>query len=220
MTADRTPNRQPVLTPADRYSEILFGLIMALSFTCALSVAEAGETEVRTMLIAALSCNTAWGIVDGIMYLLDALTERGRGLVLLQRFEAAREPAAADTVIREALPDVIANALEPQDVETMRTRLAATASRAPRPRLTIDDFRGAVGVALLVIVSTVPVTLPFVFLASPATALRASNGIAVLLLCVIGWQQGRYAGVRPWLMALAMVGIGMACVSLTMALGG
>jgi VIT1/CCC1 family predicted Fe2+/Mn2+ transporter len=220
MTADGQPDRQRVLSPADRYSEILFGLIMALSFTCALSVAEAGEAEVRTMLIAALSCNTAWGIVDGIMYMLDALTERGRGLVLLRRFEAAREPAAADAVIREALPDVIANALEPRDVETMRARLATVAPVAQGARLTLDDLRGAVGVALLVIVSTVPVALPFVFLDQPATAVRASNAVANGLLFVMGWQQGRYAGVRPWLMALAMVGIGMACVSLTMALGG
>ena len=51
-----------ILDPMDRISEVLFGLIMALTFTCTLGVAAA---EVRTMLIGALGCNLAWGIIDG-----------------------------------------------------------------------------------------------------------------------------------------------------------
>ena len=58
-----------MLSPVERHGEILFGLIMALSFTCTLSVAESGRAEVRTMLFAALGCNLAWGIVDAVMYL-------------------------------------------------------------------------------------------------------------------------------------------------------
>jgi hypothetical protein len=54
-----------VLDPIDRISEILFGLIMVLTFTGSLGVAEAGRDDVRTMLIGALGCNLAWGIIDG-----------------------------------------------------------------------------------------------------------------------------------------------------------
>jgi len=42
-----------VLSPIDRYSEIFFGLIVALGFTCTLSVARAGDAGTRTMLFAA-----------------------------------------------------------------------------------------------------------------------------------------------------------------------
>lgn len=213
-------DRQAILSPLERYSEILFGLIMALSFTCSLSIAAAGRAEVRTMLFAALGCNTAWGVVDAIMYLLATLTERGRGLVLLRRFEAARDAEAANAIVRDALPGVLVDALQPGDVDTLRARLQGVRRAIPRLRLTLDDFRGAVGVALLVIASTLPVALPFVFVRDPGTALRASNGVAITLLFVMGWQQGRYAGVRPVTMASAMVGIGVACVSLTIAFGG
>src|SRR5256885_2262829 len=58
-----------VLEPIDRVSEVLFGLIMVLTFTGSLSVAEAGRDDVRTMLIGALGCNLAWGIIDGVLYL-------------------------------------------------------------------------------------------------------------------------------------------------------
>jgi hypothetical protein len=74
VTGD-TRGRGPALNPVERHGEVLFGLIMVLSFTCTLSVAEGGRTEVRTMLIAALGCNLAWGIVDAVMYLIAALAD-------------------------------------------------------------------------------------------------------------------------------------------------
>jgi hypothetical protein len=49
-----------VLDPMDRISEVLFGLIMALTFTCTLGVVTADNIQVRTMLFAALGCNLAW----------------------------------------------------------------------------------------------------------------------------------------------------------------
>ena len=67
-----------VLEPIDRISEALFGLIMVLTFTGSLSVAESGRAEVRDMLVGALGCNLAWGIIDAIMYLMGCLAERAR----------------------------------------------------------------------------------------------------------------------------------------------
>lgn len=71
-----------VLDPIDRISEVVFGVLMAMTFIGALNVAEAGEGEVRKVLIAALGCNIAWGLTDGIMYLVAQLTERSRARML------------------------------------------------------------------------------------------------------------------------------------------
>jgi len=220
MTPDARAGRPRVLSPIDRYSEILFGLIMALGFTCTLSVAEAGKAEVRTMLFAVLGCNTAWGLVDAIMYLLDSLSERGRSLALLRRLHSSGRPDAADQAIREVLPEALGEVLKPADVDVLRQRLLAIPTESTRLRLTADDLRGAVGVALLVITSTLPVALPFLFLDDPSQAVRTSNAVANLLLFAMGWQLGRYVGIRPILMALAMVAIGVGCVGLTVAFGG
>jgi hypothetical protein len=43
-----------VLDPMDRISEILFGVIMALTFTLTLGVVTAGDPAIRTMLLGAL----------------------------------------------------------------------------------------------------------------------------------------------------------------------
>jgi hypothetical protein len=70
---DKSPRR--LLDPVDRTSEVLFGLIMALSFTCSLSAAGAGREDVRTMLIAAIGCNIAWGLIDAIIFLMKGYTK-------------------------------------------------------------------------------------------------------------------------------------------------
>jgi hypothetical protein len=54
---------------------------MVLTFTGSLSVAEAGRDDVRTMLIGALGCNLAWGIIDGVLYLMGCLADKGRNLM-------------------------------------------------------------------------------------------------------------------------------------------
>jgi hypothetical protein len=71
-----------VLDPIDRVSEVIFGVLMAMTFIGAVNVAEAGNGEVRKVLIAALGCNIAWGLTDGIMYLVAMLTERSRARML------------------------------------------------------------------------------------------------------------------------------------------
>jgi VIT1/CCC1 family predicted Fe2+/Mn2+ transporter len=70
------------LDPFDRVSEVVFGVLMAMTFIGALNVAEAGKGEVRTVMVAALGCNIAWGLTDGIMYLVGMLTERTRSRTL------------------------------------------------------------------------------------------------------------------------------------------
>lgn len=67
-----------ILSPVDRQSEVLFGLIMAMTFTGTLSVAESGREEVRAMLVGAIGCNIAWGLVDGVMFIVSRLVDRAR----------------------------------------------------------------------------------------------------------------------------------------------
>ena len=88
------------------------------------------------------------------------------------------------------------------------------------PRLRPDDWRGALGVLLLVFLSTFPVVIPFLLLQDARTALRVSNAIAIALLFLNGYALGRLAGHRPVRIGLLMVLIGTALVAITIALGG
>ena len=87
-----------VLDPVDRISEVLFGLIMALTFTGSLSAAESGRADVELMLTGAIGCNIAWGLVDAVMYLMSSVVERSRSLLTLKRVREAAE-SHADLVV-------------------------------------------------------------------------------------------------------------------------
>jgi hypothetical protein len=181
-----------VLDPTERFSEVLFGLIMVLTFTGSLSAAESGRNEVRTMLIGALGCNLAWGIIDALFYLMNVLGYRGHGAVALRRLHRTTDPAEARAIIAEALPPVMAATLEPQDFERLRERLATIPDPAARVPLHRDDLRGALGVFLLVFLSTFPVVIPFLVMHDAMLALRVSNGIAIVLLFAGGYALARY----------------------------
>ena len=99
--------RERLLDPVDRISEILFGLIMAVTIVGSLSIATAGQNEVRTVLIAALGCNFAWGLVDAVMYLVRTMTERTRYVVLGKRVMGA-DAATAQRMITSTLPEHLA----------------------------------------------------------------------------------------------------------------
>jgi VIT1/CCC1 family predicted Fe2+/Mn2+ transporter len=209
-----------VLEPIDRVSEVLFGLIMVLTFTGALSVAEAGREDIRMMLIGALGCNVAWGIIDGVLYLMGCLAEKARDLFNLRAVRKATDPQKAQRLIAAALPSVFASALQPEELELMRQRLVQLPEPPQRARLHSEDWLGAVGVFLLVFLSTLPVVIPFLFMHNVMLALRVSNLIAIVILFLAGFTYGRCTGRRPALMGISMVVLGLVLVGITMALGG
>lgn len=53
MPDDPVKSTRRVLDPIDRVSEVLFGLIMVLTFTGSISVAEGGRESIHTMLFSA-----------------------------------------------------------------------------------------------------------------------------------------------------------------------
>jgi VIT1/CCC1 family predicted Fe2+/Mn2+ transporter len=207
----------PVLDPIDRVSEMIFGLLMALTFTGSLSVATAGREDVRTMMFTALGCNLAWGLADAVMYLVRTVTERTRKRTLLAQLRAA-DAATGQRLVAEALPPRLADAAGPEALEGMRRRLLELPSA--RSRLGPRDFKAALGVFLLVVLATFPVVIPFIAFRETAFALRVSNALSLSMLFAAGWALGRYAGGSAWRSGLAMAVTGAALIGAIIALGG
>jgi VIT1/CCC1 family predicted Fe2+/Mn2+ transporter len=209
-----------VLEPNERISEVLFGLIMVLTFTGSLSVAEGDRAEVRTILIGALGCNIAWGIIDGVLYLMGCLSEQGRDIRALRALRKAAAPEEAHRAIADALPPMVAAGLGPAEYESMRQKLVQLPEPPSYPRIGKHEWLGALQVFLWVFLITFPVASPFIFMDSLGQAMRVSNAIAIVLLFLTGYAFGRVAEYRPWLTGLAMVVLGAILVGITMALGG
>ncbi|RIL05185.1 MAG: hypothetical protein DCC75_11925 [Proteobacteria bacterium] len=210
----------PALDPVSRTSEILFGLIMVLSFTCSLRAADFGRDDVREMLIGALGCNLAWGIIDAFFYLMNVAAERGRERVLLRKLAAEPNQEAARKLFQGAVPEFIESSLSAAGFNDLRQSLLKKQGATAGALLTFEDLRASLLIFALVFLTTFPVALPFLLISEPERALRASNLVALLLLFSLGYSLGSYAGRRPLMWGLAMTLIGAALVLVTIALGG
>jgi len=219
-TKEQMKTHKRVLEPNDRISEVLFGLIMVLTFTGSLSVAEAGREDVRIMLIGALGCNVAWGIIDGVLYIMGCLAEKGSNLATLRAVRAASDPQKAQRLIADALPAPVSSVMKPEELELLRTRLAGLPEPPERAGLDKSDWTGAFAVFLVVFLSTFPVTIPFMFIHDAKIAMRVSNAIAIGMLFLTGAAYARCIGRSPGLIGACMVILGVVLVAITMALGG
>jgi VIT1/CCC1 family predicted Fe2+/Mn2+ transporter len=220
MSPTTTERRARVLDPMSRVSEVLFGLIMVLTFTGSLSVATAGHAEVREMLVGALGCNFAWGVIDAMLYLLGVLAEKGHGLAALRALQRTSDAQKARSIVADALPPLVASVLEPSELDRVRERLLRLPEPPQAARLQGEDWKAAFAICLLVFLSTLPVAVPFVLMQEAHTALRVSNAIAITMLFFCGYAVGRMTGHPPWIAGIGMVFLGSAVVAMTMSLGG
>jgi VIT1/CCC1 family predicted Fe2+/Mn2+ transporter len=207
------------LDPAEILGELLFGLIMVLTFTLGASVAGGYE---RGILLAAIGCNVAWGVIDGVLVVMANRYARRRRGRLLRVIHAARDESSAIAAIRDEFEFGVSVETRPED----RARLYRsvhdfyTRARVAPMSFTRTDVATGFAVFLLVVGSALPAVLPFLVISDPHVALRASNALLIAMLFVAGWLYGRHIDMRPWLAGLVLTAIGVGLVALAIALGG
>ena len=193
---------------------------MTLTFTCSISIASTHQAEIRQLLIGAIGCNLAWGIVDATMYLIGVLAHKSRSKMILQDIQQSTDAGKSHQYISDALPPILASVIENEELEEMRNKLLKIPERRGYVRLTAEDINKAIRLFLLVFISTFPVVLPFIFIRDAGIALRVSNGVAILMMFLCGWSVARYVGFSKWKMGAAMIVLGFMMVAITIALGG
>jgi hypothetical protein len=208
MPEDEPKPHFGVLDPLERISEVLFGVIMALTFTCTLGVATADNIQVKTMLIGALGCNLAWGVIDAGVYLIARVNLSGRKILMLRAMRAAADRGAARRILADALPPLLVSALSEAQVDEMRQLLQKIPHRI------------ALGVCLLCFLFDISRggTVPRVWRCQNGTArLQRGGGVSVVLLRVCVRIR---SGFSSWVAGLFMVVFGGAMVGVAIALGG
>lgn len=211
------------LTAGERLGELLFGLIMTLSFTLTAGfVVGEDRAAVRELLIATIGCNLAWGIIDGGLLILGRVFDRGRGGRIRQLIGTSHDDHAAHAHIAAELDET----LEPVTSAEGRTRLYAEIREHVRrghggpSGIRGDDWVAAFGVFLLVSAASVPAALPFAFIDEPWTALRVSNAVLIVMLFAIGYRWAGYTSIQPLRAAFTITAFGVAMVAAAIALGG
>jgi hypothetical protein len=211
------------LDPASRLGEILFGLIMVLTFTLAAGVAVPKDrTGARELLLAAIGCNLAWGIIDAVMYLMNCMTVRAGKLRLVKAVQGAPNSQSALKLIQDEVQPEFQEFFRPEDADTFGQSLLQHIGRASATKraLTRDEMYGAIACFWLVFVSCLPAALPFLIFSQPRFALRVSNFLLIAMLFVIGQKWAQYAGTNRLLTGLVMVAVGLVLVGIAILLGG
>ena len=213
------------LDPGTRMGEILFGLIMTLTFTlgAGLMLEQEGREGARSLLVATIGCNIAWGLIDGVFYVLGQVFDRGRRARITAEVRAASTPAEAERRVANELDESLA----PLADDTARSALYASIARRlagdttpPGARVTRADLLGGFWAGWLVFACSFPAAVPFFFIDDPHVALRVSNLLLIVLLAIVGYRAGREAGARPWVSAATFVVAGLLLVGAAIALGG
>jgi hypothetical protein len=207
------------LSPFERASEIIFGILMAISVTAAFEITTGGELDVRELMIAALGCNLAWGLIDGVIHLLQQQFERHRHHRTMLELRGLAAQDAFRERVREALPPIFGEALTPDNFARLRKLVESYA--APRPAYwSWREVAVAAIICLLVFGSTFPLVVPFMLMDDAWLALRASHAVAVVMLFALGWRIGRWSGASPFVSGVVLALVGIVLAVTCVALGG
>jgi VIT1/CCC1 family predicted Fe2+/Mn2+ transporter len=215
----RSPFR--AIEPGESLAEILFGLVMVLSFTLGANLASGSKADLRELLLAALGCNLAWGVIDGVFFVMGRRFERNRAATLIRGLQAESDDDAI-AAIRRDLEDGVAGLADRPAREAFYAEVLALV-RAARPRrrgFTADDLGSGLTAGCLVVATALPAILPFLLMSDGPAALRVSNAILTGLLFLVGFRWARFVGANPWWTGTAMMGLGVALVAVAIALGG
>jgi VIT1/CCC1 family predicted Fe2+/Mn2+ transporter len=213
------------LDPGESLGEILFGLIMVLTFTLGASIAirvGEGAGDARELLYAAIGCNLAWGIIDAVLYVMGNVFARSRRVRLIRAIKAAPDEVAALTAIRNEMEPGLESITQEGDRDRLYRSIYTSVARSEpqKTRVTRDDLMGAIAVFLLVFITALPAAAPFLLVNDLWLGLRLSNLLLIILLFLVGYRWAHHTDANPWLAGLAVTALGVLLVAVAIPLGG
>jgi VIT1/CCC1 family predicted Fe2+/Mn2+ transporter len=169
-----------------------------------------------------VGCNLAWGIIDGVMYVMTCMFERARVVRLHEKILAVDDEPRAMELVAGELDERLA------PISDHRARLAfygdivrtVRATEPGRVRITREDVFGGIASFWLVFITALPAVIPFLIIDDPVRALRASNTLLIAMLFLVGYAWGKRVNDRPWAVGLSMTMFGVILVLVAIRLGG
>ncbi len=211
------------LSPGTRLGEILFGLIMTLTFTLGAAAFFGGtEGASRSLLYATIGCNVAWGIIDAALMLFGTIFDRSRLARLGNAIATTSTDEGAVAIVANELDETLVPITTPDQRRALYHDVIAQVRRTERkrPRLTKADFYAAAAIFWSVFIASFPAALPFLLIDDPWIALRASNALLIAILFWVGYRWAGYTNIRPAYAGFVLVAISFTLVAIAIPLGG
>lgn len=224
MTSNPIGHITKIIDPGDALGEVLFGLIMALTWTVGSRlVFEEEGLNVRDLIVATIGCNVAWGIIDAVLFILGTTFYKSRRLRLFRQVKAAGKESDALTVLANEFPiNEAPFSAKSADTDVLYRSLLTLARRSDPVKVSLSkgDLSAAIAVFLLVSATAIPAVIPFFLIEDAHLALRVSNLFLIMLLFVTGYAWAKFSGGRPIQAGMTMTCLGLLLVAIAIALGG
>ena len=201
--------------------ELLYGFIMALIFVSAAQFEIMHFSSNTDLILAIIGMNTAWGIVDMVIFsLVDRFDQREYVRIIESKEDVDDE--YIKKLIHYNLSGTLIDVLDEKDEirivkEILRSRLEPEEDlKKERRSLYIGNF-----LCFVYTISTViPVSIPLLLIEDMGTACLWSSLVSAAFMFLIGYLMHEYTGVNKWLMGLIVASIGMGITFLALILGG
>jgi hypothetical protein len=219
------------LDPIDALSTIFFSILFALLFTLSYAIliyhgaigSNLSSGYGQELFLAILGAVTAWGIIDGVLYVLAEVLARSERYRLLQYIQTSDSEEEAATAIADELDFILEPITSDEQRHDLYHGMLAYLSQAEPQAIGLqrEDVVGAVAAALLSVVAVLPSLLPLLLVPDNfALAIRISNVVSFLVIFATGYSWGIHTDTNPWKTGLLLASVCLAMVLVAMLLGG
>lgn len=194
---------------------------MVLTFTLAGGVAKADAQEI---ILGAAGCAVAWGIIDGSIFMLNSLFQKGWRMRLMQQLKEVRQDEAVG-ILRKEFDERYADVISEPTRELVYKDITESIKSIPveRPTISKDDVMGAVGLVVIEAVCSLFAIIPLIIFGDQWYALRASNVSLLVVLTIVAYYWAGWAGWKGLgrtMITAAICGVGILMVLVAVLLGG
>lgn len=219
------------LDPIDALFIIFFSILFALLFTLSYSVliyhgvisSSFASGYGRELFVTILGAVTAWGLIDGVLYVLGEVLARRERYRLLQYIQTSDSEEEAATAIAYELDFILKPITSDEQRHAIYHEIRAYLSQAEPQAIGIqrEDMVGAAATVLLSVVAVLPSLLPLLLLpGNTALAIRISNVVSFIVIFAAGYMWGLHTDTNPWKLGLLLSSACLAMVLVAMMLGG
>ncbi|MCA9873131.1 MAG: hypothetical protein KC441_05735 [Anaerolineales bacterium] len=219
------------LDPIDALSATFFSILFALLFTLSYGIllysgvidatfASGYGTE---LFFAILGAVTVWGAIDGVMYVLMSVFERGERHRLLQYVQAADKDETAVSAIADELDFILKPITNDDQRHDLYADILAHLRQAEPKKVGLqrEDIVGALTSVLVSVVVVLPSLIPLLLLPqNTALAIQISNIISVFVIFATGYSWGKHTETNPWKTGLILASVCLSLVLLAIFIGG
>jgi hypothetical protein len=204
-------------------SEPMFGVIMVVCFTSLLrAYPQVADQILGTILLSALMCCIAWGLVDGIFYAWEAHYELDKKKKIQALASSSEGAGQARDLVEDNLGDTLVDLLDDKEKEQIYQIVHAKVPGIELGKVSLKDDAMTILIAFgLVVGSSIIVMIPFLVVNDVMTALKISNLTGIILLFFMGfWREEEPAVSKKLITGGVTALVALIITLVTIALGG